>query len=166
MDTRQAIIDKVNEVVALARLKFPNYVTPTPRVEFYTKGRSAGVATAGNVVKFNLTVFEQDLNRFLATTVPHEIAHIVCFMLNLDRGHGRNWKNVCLRLGGDGLRCYSGDGLQLVCRTMKKYEHKASCGTVIMVTARMHNQLMRGITRKLIRTSGVINRDSFTGVCK
>lgn len=166
MNTRQAIIDKVHEVVALARVNFPNYNHPVPSIEFYTKGGHAGQASSRNVVKFNLTVFEQDLPRFLNTTVAHEIAHIVCFMLNLDRGHGRNWKLVCLRLGGDGKRCYSADGLQLERRTMKKYEHKATCGTVIMVTARMHNQLMRGANRTVVRTRGVINRYSFTGVCK
>lgn len=166
MNTRQAIIDKVNEVVALARIKFPNYVHPTPRIEFYTAGKVAGKARSDNLVKFNLTVFEQDLPRFLNSTVPHEIAHIVCYMLKLDNGHGKNWKTVCIRLGGNGKRCYSGEGLQFICRTMKRYEHKATCGTVLMITARMHNQLMGGANRTVVRTRGVINKYSFTGVCK
>jgi predicted SprT family Zn-dependent metalloprotease len=165
MNTRQAIIDKVNEVVALARVKFPAYVHPTPTIHFYTTGSTAGKAGSYKVLKFNLTVFEQDMPRFLSTTVAHEIAHIVCFALGIDRGHGVTWKRVCLALGGNGQRCYSSDGLELKTRG-KRYEHKATCGTVMLCGAVVHNRIMSGAVYTLKASKGKLNATTFTGICK
>lgn len=165
MNTRQAIIDKVNEVVALARLRYPSYVHPTPSVQFYTTGSTAGKARSHTLLMFNLNVFEQDLPRFLSTTVPHEIAHTVCNALMLDRGHGKNWKRVCVALGGNGQRCYHSDGLTLKTRG-KRYEHKATCGTVLLCGAVTHKRIMSGSSYSVKGTHGKLNASTFTGVCK
>ena len=165
MNTRQAIIDKVNEVVALARVKFPNYTHPAPAVTFYNAGTSAGKAKGVYQVSFNLSVFEQDLQRFLDTTVPHEIAHTVCFALGIDRGHGRNWKAVCLALGGDGKRCFDGAQLTIVnARSVKVYRHIATCGLVLDVSSTIHKRVMAGQVRTVRKTGGSITKATFTGI--
>lgn len=41
-------------------------------------------------------------------TIPHEIAHLVCFMRpDLGKNHDSGWKRVCRALGGDDSRCHS-----------------------------------------------------------
>ena len=39
--------------------------------------------------------------------VIHEMAHAICFRLNLDRGHGPVFKSVAKAMGGSGERCIS-----------------------------------------------------------
>jgi predicted SprT family Zn-dependent metalloprotease len=38
-------------------------------------------------------------------TIIHEVAHALAFKLYGHKGHGRMWKELCVELGGNGLRC-------------------------------------------------------------
>lgn len=169
MNIEQRIIAKVNEVVALARVKFPSYTHTAPIVKFYYKGRTAGMALGSSQVSFNVGLFAQDPERFLNDTVAHEIAHTVCIALGLDRGHGRMWKHVCLTLGGNGLRCFTAEGENCTvvvskARHVKQYQHRATCGTIIMLSGARHIKTLRGGTYTLKTTRGKLNDSTFTGI--
>lgn len=171
MNIEQRIIAKVNEVVELARVKFPAYTHTAPSVEFYYKGRTAGMAYGYSKVSFNVGLFIQDPERFLNDTVAHEIAHTVCIALGLDRGHGKNWKYVCRVLGGNGKRCFTAEGENCTvvvnkARQVRQYQHRATCGTIIMLSGARHNRTLKGGTYTLRTTRGQLNRNTFTGVIK
>lgn len=167
-ELKAAIIAKHNEVVAYARQRFPSYAhAPAPAVYFYDTGKAAGLAHGNNRVGYNLTVFAHDPQRFINDTVPHEIAHIVCFYLGVDKGHGKNWKAVCGYLGGSANRCYSSEGIEhKMMHNRKQYQYRATCGTVIMVSDVMHNKIQRGQERRLIKSNGILNSSGYTGVYK
>jgi SprT protein len=170
IELKAAIIAKVKEVHELARRIFPEYnrFVALPVIQFYDKGRTAGVAYGSSRVAFNLHVFAQDPERFLNDTVPHEIAHIVCAATGLGRGHDAGWKRVCAMLGGSAERCFSGEGLDIkLARQRKRYEYRGSCGTVVMLSDVMHKSIQqKGMVRLLRSTGGRLDREAYTGVCK
>lgn len=164
---KAAILAKHDAVMAKARQLFPGYSAPAPVVYFYETGRHAGIAHGSVRVGYNLTVFAQDPERFIEDTVPHEIAHTVCMAMNWDKGHGRNWKRVCALLGGSSARCYDSIGIEhKMMRKRLQYQYKATCGTVIMVSDVMHRKIQGGDNRRLVKTKGILNRESYTGVYK
>lgn len=164
---KAAIFAKHGAVMVKARQLFSGYTHPSPVVYFFETGRHAGIAHGSSRIGYNLTVFAQDPERFIDDTIPHEIAHTVCMAMGWDYGHGRNWKRVCALLGGSSNRCYDSSGIEhKMLRKRLRYEYKATCGTVIMVSDVMHGKIQNGDVRKLVKTKGILNRDCYTGVYK
>ena len=158
------IMERHAATVAKAKALFPQFGGDVP-VYFFETGRTAGLAHSDGRVGYNTHIFAQDMERFLADTVPHEVAHVVCLTLRLDNGHGANWKRVCRLLGGSAARCYSGEGIEhKMLRKRKRYEYRASCGTSVMVSDVMHGKIQRGARCYRLRsTSGQLLAEGFTG---
>jgi predicted SprT family Zn-dependent metalloprotease len=49
-----------------------------------------------------LDKYDEEIN---LQTVPHEIAHFVCKVKKIGKNHDKGWKEVCVKLGGDGKTC-------------------------------------------------------------
>ena len=133
---KSRILAKHNEVVRKARGLFYAF-RPAPEVQvyFFETGRDVGKAHSDMRCGYNVHIFAQDLERFLNDTVPHEVAHIVCMYLRTDMGHGAEWKSVCRMLGGNGQRCVAPEGINVkMVRHSKRYEYRATCGSLIMVS--------------------------------
>lgn len=164
MSIRDRIIEEVNKSLDLARTLFPSFANcPRPAVEFYAKGRAAGWAHGYRKLRFNEHVLAQDA-AMMVNTVSHEVAHIVCAFTGLGKGHNPGWKRVHRMLGGNAERCYSGAGLDVkLARVQAKYEHRATCGTVINLSAVMHKRIMAGQVRILKSTRGRLTAQTFTG---
>lgn len=163
---KSRILAKHNEVVRKARELFPAFrLAPEVQVYFFETGRAAGKAHSDMRCGYNVHVFAQDLERFLNDTVPHEVAHIVCMYLRTDMGHGATWKRVCRMLGGNGQRCVAPEGINLkMVRHRKRYEYRATCGTLTMVSDVIHGKIQRnGKVYVLARTKGKILAEGFTG---
>lgn len=163
---KSRIIAKHDEVMRKARELFPAFRhAPECRVYFYETGRAAGKAHSDMRCGYNAHVFAQDMERFLNDTVPHEVAHIVCLYTRTDMGHGATWKRVCRMLGGNAQRCYAGEGIQhKMVRTRKRYEYRATCGTLTMVSDVLHGKIQRGARGYfLANTKGRILPEGFTG---
>ena len=129
-------------------------------------GLSAGLARGGREVHINQLIASQNIKVACDDTIPHEIAHIVCQRLKLDRGHGRNWKRIAWSLGCSGERCMDSKeaGVQFVkLRQRKEYRYIASCNTEVWLSDIMHKKVMNGANRKLRSTGGKINSSHFTG---
>jgi len=114
------IIAKCREVVAKAKVLYPHLATALDKVQvrFDLKGRAAGQArgngwgTKSNFwVRFNRDMLKREaFDTILNDTVPHEYAHIVCFMdRTLGNNHDSGWARVCKNLGGTGDRCHDED---------------------------------------------------------
>lgn len=64
------------------------------------KGRTAGRAFLhDNEIMLNLEIAMQNQVRFLARTVPHEVAHHIEWQLWRSVGHGERWRSVMKVLG-------------------------------------------------------------------
>ncbi len=98
------------------------------RVFLDLKGMTAGqVQFRPRRLRYNLAIAAQAPETFLSTTVPHEVAHIVCHLQHgrRIRPHGPEWRSVCLALGGTGERCH-GFAAQPA-RRMRRYAYACGC---------------------------------------
>lgn len=60
-------------------------------------------------ITYSLSHIQNNVDDMVDNTVPHEIAHFVCRVYQIgNMRHDRAWKQVCLRLGGDGQTCSRG----------------------------------------------------------
>lgn len=180
-DAKRAIMAKVDEVIALARNIFPRYTTPSPTVSFDLRGRSCGgTATGYRAMQFNLDWYKADPDAYLSIVVPHEVAHIVTKAIYPNASaHGREWKTICLRLGGDGKRTCSlpstaANGPVRSARRVSEYRYMSDSGIEVWVGPVHHRKLQeRGDMRNPVtqrpyycltsRTAGRIQKTGFTG---
>lgn len=109
---RQQIRDRVKEVVELAADKYGFSIPASAiNISFTNRGGAAGQAMRRfdqYSLKFSLESANVDPSDMLNDTIPHEIAHLVCFFdPSLGRNHDHGWKRVCIGLGGSGKRTHS-----------------------------------------------------------
>lgn len=132
-DAKRAIIAKTNEVIALARSRFPSYVQPAPEILFNLRGRSVGGTALGHErLRFNLDWYAAMPEKYLSSIIPHEVAHIVANATGLGKNHNRGWQRICIALGGDGTRCEESADVKKVAkaRRTREYLYNAERGQV------------------------------------
>jgi len=104
---------KCAEVFAVAKQQWPHLDFANVGIRFDLKGRAAGMACMRGgrqfYMRFNADMLGREaFDHLLNETVPHEIAHIVCFMdPSLGRDHNSGWVRVSQRLGCSGKRYHS-----------------------------------------------------------
>lgn len=117
----------------------------TPDVRFFNTSTTAGKASKmGNYVAYNTEIARVAGSAF-ENTIIHEIAHIVTFRLYPSaKPHGKEWKSIFVKLGGNGRRCYSYDitGSSVVKNRTKA---KCSCKTHLITTQKV-NKMKKGVT--------------------
>lgn len=119
MTPNQRVTARIKEVCRMANQLFRVDLKDLLTVEIRNCGTAAGKASCrryGNsVVDLTLIlnaqlVNEQDVSKLLEDTIPHEIAHLVCYVRpELGKNHDRGWRRVCIMLGGSGDRCHRYD---------------------------------------------------------
>lgn len=145
---RAAIVtDKVQEISNHAERLYGMKVPPVG-VRFDLQGACGGMACyqTGGVyfIRFNGGMMQDDSSwpKFLSDTVPHEMAHIVCYANpSLGKNHDKGWKRVCMQLGGSGARCH--DHAYTFARG-KTYKYTTSTGASVMISQIMHTKIQNG----------------------
>lgn len=116
-------------------------------IGFDIKGRAAGKARRDGdyySVHFQPAIMERNFKNFLATTVPHEVAHIICYQAHPGcKAHGAEWKATMRKLGVKHVtRCHSHD-MEGV-KTRKESRHAYTCGCKThMLSSRRHWRVVR-----------------------
>jgi len=156
-----AVREQVSQVISKASKLYG--VVLTPEIDFGLSGRVAGQAAARRVngvltsqrLRFNRDVIlGDDYEDLLNNTIPHEVAHLVCFARpELGNNHNPGWKRVCRSLGGTGNRCHNYD----VKYAAGTYRYIASCGTEVAISKILHRRIQQGQERRLRRTGGILN---------
>ena len=103
---QQQILDKCKAVFAEAQRLYGLDMSHVG-IRFDLKGRAAGQACRRGgqyYMRFNRDMLTREaFNHVINNTVPHEIAHIACYMNPmLGSNHNSGWERVCLALGGTG----------------------------------------------------------------
>lgn len=139
--------------------------SPQPELRFDLRGRAAGqcVWRKGQppVLRFNLDIARHHRRDFLATTVAHEVAHLVtaaCFPRA--RPHGREWQAVMRHLGvADPQRChnYALDEHRL--RRQRRWSYQCDCSEHLLSTTR-HRRISEQAVRYLCQRCGSALRRS------
>lgn len=143
----QLILDKCNEVVAKARELYGLDLSKV-QIRMDLRGRAAGVAMRrGGIytVRFNRDMMTREaFDHVLNNTVPHEFAHIVCFMNpSLGKNHDYGWARVCERLGGNGKRTHREE---VVYGKGATYEYTTDSGHKVRCSQQIHAKIQRGVT--------------------
>lgn len=131
-------------------------------IRFDLSGRNAGQAwKRGNhyYMRFNTEMMTRESwNHIINETVPHEIAHIVCFM-NPRKGsnHDYGWASVCRALGGSGRRCHNED---VVFGKGLTYEYTTTTGKKMRISQARHSKIQRGVVYNFVKGYGRIDRTS------
>ncbi|MEQ3652594.1 MAG: SprT-like domain-containing protein, partial [Glaciecola sp.] len=73
-----------------------NQTFELPMLNLKQRGKIAGSAhLQKNLIKLNLSLFEDNIDEFIQQVIPHEVAHIVCYQLyGKVKPHGREWQAV------------------------------------------------------------------------
>lgn len=144
------ILAKIKQVVALAETLF-NVDLSNLQLRTDLRGTSMGTASMTNDGKLLLRLSKQGCaelpEAIMSDTIPHEIAHLVCFIKGIDNGHGENWKAVARALGSLGDRLHE----QKLKPAIRTFEYLASSGAIVELTIIRHNKLQRG---KVLTYSG------------
>ncbi len=88
---------------------------PDPQIRFDLRGRAAGQARFGArgpwVIRYNPVLLRANGEDFLATTVPHEVAHLIAFARHGSgiRPHGTEWQAIMRHFGAAPERCHRYD---------------------------------------------------------
>lgn len=137
---------------------------PNIQIRFDLKGCSAGQAGVKMVMgqrtyymRFNVDMMRNEgWDHLYNDTIPHEIAHIVCFYMQTDRRHGPVWKRCCKLLGGSGERCHD---QKVKFAKGETYIYVATCGTQVSMSEKKHRTIQAsGGTYTLKKTRGKIHK--------
>jgi predicted SprT family Zn-dependent metalloprotease len=99
---------------------------------------------------------EQTFEAILNDTVPHEMAHIICFLHpRLGKNHDIGWRKVCKELGGTGNTCHK--HLVKYARG-KTYQYTTTLGIDMNVSQVRHRRIQSGIIYDYGK-HGTLNKD-------
>lgn len=112
------------------------------------KGRTAGWARPKRYgkyrLRFNLEAIEKHNDQMTKDTIPHEVAHLVCYARpELGDGHDAGWKAVCRRLGGDDSRTHDMLLTPTKVKDIVRFEYNVA-GHKILCGPRQHKHIQDG----------------------
>lgn len=156
----QQIIDKCKQVFAQAQTLYGLDMSNVG-VRFDLKGRAAGMACRrGNLyyMRFNRDMLTRDaFEHVINNTVPHEIAHIVCFMKSsLGSNHDAGWARVCRQLGGTGGRTHSEE---VIYGKGTTYEYTTDRGHKVRMSDKHHAVVQAGRPLTYNKGKGTVTRE-------
>ncbi len=94
-------------------------------------------------IELNPRLWQRVGASFPASTVAHEVAHLVDFHLTGGRGHGAGWRQVMTLLGEPPARTHSWDTDGLRARR-RIWRYACACGSHHELGATRHRQILRG----------------------
>ncbi len=108
---------------------------PLPEVEirFDLSGRAAGMVryptTGRPQIRYNLILLQENGEAFIATTVPHEVAHLAVWSRFGRRAspHGEEWKWMMQQLGAEPSRCHQFDTRRSSRRSVSRTTYHCDC---------------------------------------
>ena len=157
---QQQIIDKCKAVFAEAKRLYGLDMEHVG-IHFDLKGRAAGQACRRGgryYMRFNRDMLTREaFDHVINNTVPHEIAHIVCFMNpSLGSGHNSGWERVCEALGGNGTRCHKEE---IVYGKGHTYEYTTDRGHKVRVGDKYHKHIQSGKPLQYRKGLGTVTKE-------
>lgn len=141
-EIKERVHQKIAECIRLANIRFGKTFNP-PIVGFDVRGTRSGYCQ-GIYVHFNPILLRENTEKFLATTVPHEVAHYIQNEIYPEsKTHGREWKSIMWVFGVRPNRCHTYDVSNArVRRRWKMQRVPAYCGCrVHSITVRKANKV-------------------------
>jgi predicted SprT family Zn-dependent metalloprotease len=155
------VIKKCHEVMDKANSLYGIDLKSKVDIRFDLTGSYAGFAgiNKGQIyLRFNVDMLVgKSFNFILNDTVPHEIAHLMCFINpKLGGNHDRGWKSVCINLGGNGQRCHTEP--VLASKTQTKFVYTSTNGLKVPVTAKVHDRIQLNSEVYIVNKGGRLDK--------
>ena len=165
-EIKQRVNAKIQEGIAIAKAAY-NVDVQMPKIVYDKRGTTAGTANYRTwTLNFNAVLLTENVEAFIARTVPHELAHLVNDLVYPEahateikwtgRGykrtkrdvHGDTWQSIMRTLGASPKRCHSYDVSNAKMeKNITKYQYKCSkCGGVVECGAKVHKKIQQGYT--------------------
>jgi len=135
------------------------------QISFDLRGRAAGRAGGKGYrmpawaywVKFNRDMLTREaFEHVIKDTVPHEYAHVVCYMdPSKGKNHDYGWVRVCRELGGSGARTHDED---VVYGKGLTYEYTTDRGHKVRLSEKKHTYVQRGGALRYRRGMGTVTQ--------
>lgn len=136
-----------------------------PTINRVTKKHNAALARlqGGEIsVIVNKLAVAQNVEDFLAETVPHEVAHLVCFARpHLGNAHDEGWQRICKTLGGHADIKFRTE-YDLRQRKRVRYVYATPSAGRFEVSDVRHARIQEG-TMYLTRAGEPVTKDHWTG---
>ena len=163
MSNIQTVRDAAADCIARAEKMYGLDMSKV-QVRFDLKGTAAGMAGMQGMrwaptcyLRFNTTMINgAGYAHVLNDTVPHEVAHMVCFMSpRLGKGHNSGWARVCRALGGSGETRHNEE---VVYAKGNTYEYTCTQGTTARFSQQRHNKIQSGMSSFNMKRGGTIDK--------
>jgi SprT protein len=154
------VLAKCKEVFARAMELYGTDLSKVA-ISFDLRGRVGGWASAKGTprryaMRFNHDMLLREEKEMIDEVVPHEIAHIVCFMKpQLGRNHDYGWAHVCRQLGGTGNRTHD---MPVVYGNGVTYEYTTTRGHKVRLNEKRHAVIQRGVPLTYRKGLGTVNQ--------
>lgn len=136
---------------------------PDIQIRCDLRGLSAGQmrlhANGRFEIRYNLDMALQQPQRFLNETVPHEVAHLVTWLLHGSRvrPHGKEWQAVMRGLGVASPKAYHDFEPAGNPRRQRRWHYRCSCREHQLSTTR-HNRIIKGMAYTCTRCGELLAR--------
>jgi SprT protein len=156
---QEQILMQCHSVFRRANSLFPHLNFKQVEIKFNLKGHQAGQARRDwgeYSVRFNNEYAVYDLQHILSDTVPHEIAHLACFMdERLGKNHNSGWKKLCVDLGGTAQTTHP---IPKVFCKGRTFQYVTTTGKEVRVSEHMHNKIQAGAAYRYSKAEGDVHR--------
>jgi predicted SprT family Zn-dependent metalloprotease len=159
---RQQVLDRCKQVVEKAKELYGMDLSQV-QISFNLRGRAAGKAGgrgwrmpgSAYYVKFNHDMLTREAaETVLNDVVPHEYAHVVCFMdPSKGKNHDAGWARVCRELGGTGGRTHSE---KVVYGKGTTYEYTTDRGHKVRLSDKRHRYVQAGGSLRYKHNKGIV----------
>lgn len=153
-DIKKRVVAKVEECINTVENHFKiNFKKPT--ISFNVRGTTGGTADYRKwEVDFNPVLLTENVEAFLARTVPHEVAHLATDLVyphvhrpgfgRKRQPHGAHWASIMTLLGADPTRCHSYDTTNARVKRTNSYEYKCTCcGVTMTLGPKRHAKMLK-----------------------
>lgn len=157
-DLKKRVNDKLMECAKLSGINVGNIEV---RYDINSKHLGGQAFPGRNVIRLNPVYLNAHTDHYIATTVPHEWAHIAaCHKYGMRiAAHGPEWKATMRQVGVQPTRCHNytvPEGVKVGKQRAKYKCVCAKCDSVIEVGAKVRSKLEAGATYKHNRCGGRI----------
>lgn len=124
-------------------------------VVFDLKGKTSGMYVVRGhwklkeqKIRYNPAIFARHFEESCATTIPHEVAHHICYELHGKKAkpHGKEWRAIMLAFGVPAEATCKLDLSDIPQRQLRRFEYICDC-TSHQLTSIRHNRIKRGQSR-------------------
>lgn len=124
-------------------------------IHFDLRGKTSGMyVLRGHILKreqwirYNPTIFAKHFEESCASTIPHEVAHYVCYEMHgrKPKPHGKEWRAIMQAFGVPAEATCKLDLSDIPHKRLKRFDYACNCSEHQLSSIR-HNRIQRGQSR-------------------